>query len=180
MYILANDSLRKRQLLGECVGDIEVILPLEKEVVDLSLSPSEVAMDIAIQKAVAVADGNDEHIVIGAHTVVCFDNMIIGKPIGYEDAFRILRLLSGSVHNVITGVCIIKGDEMEIFYEVTEVGFFNYNDDYVVEYLEKFEPFNFDAAYSIEHEWLVSYIKGDYDNLLGLPVSRVREVLENF
>lgn len=180
MYILANDSLKKNQLFADSVGEFEVVLPLDEEEVDLTLSPAEVALDIAIQKACAVADGNEQHVVIGTHTVVVFDNMIIGKPIGYEDAFRILKLLNGRLHHVITGVCIIKGEKIEVFYEKTEVGFFDYNDNYIVDYLGECEPFDCDAAYSIEHGWLVSYIKGDYENVLGLPVNRIREVLETF
>ena len=178
--ILASASPRRRELLRAvgltfdvCVSDVEeTILP--------GWSADEAARGLARQKAEAVAAQHPEACVIGADTVVVIDNQILEKPKDAEDAKRMLRLLSGREHRVVTGVCLAFGSRRRVFSQETAVRFFPLSDDEIARYVATGEPMDKAGAYGIQAfgALLVEGITGDYFNVVGLPVARLMRELE--
>ena len=119
-------------------------------------------------------------IVIAADTIVELNGEIIGKPSGRDHAVEILTKLSGQVHNVITGVVIRKLEEEIAFADITEVKFHDISLTDIIYYVEKYKPYDKAGAYAIQ-EWIgvigIEWIRGDFYNVMGLPVSRVVKAL---
>ena len=113
---------------------------------------------------------------------VWIDGKILGKPSDREDAARMLRLLSGRVHSVFTGVCIMSKNTEISFFEETKVRFFSLSDDEIEKYIETGEPFDKAGAYGIQDKGalLVEGIDGDFYNVMGLPVGRLARELRFF
>jgi len=148
------------------------------------LEPEEVAVYIARNKAIAVqAERNADEVILAADTIVVLGDNIIGKPVHREDAVSILLALSGSIHKVITGVIIKKGNEEIAFADVTEVEFHNVTVSEIEFYVDKYKPYDKAGAYAIQ-EWIgvvgIKSINGDFYNVMGLPVSRVVRELKKF
>jgi len=184
MYILASKSPRRQQLLKEAGLDFRIITQSTDESYDPTLSTQEIVTHIAVQKAKAVfsqIEGNE--VVIGADTIVCLGNTIYGKPKDEEDAFRIIRELSGKVHEVMTGVCLLSKEKEHTFVETTKVFFGELTDAQIRHYIQKYQPYDKAGAYAIQ-EWIglvgIERIEGDYFNVVGLPVYRLCRELENF
>lgn len=181
-YILASQSPRRKQLLEWAEVDFEVIIANTDESYPDQLAPDEVAIHIAQQKALAVKEktGRRETI-IAADTIVVLGNEIIGKPKDREDALDILKKLSGQVHKVITGVSILNEKEHS-FADTTEVEFHPLTLEQLEFYVDKYKPYDKAGAYAIQ-EWIgvvgIKRISGDFYNVMGLPVSRVVQVLES-
>lgn len=186
--ILASGSPRRKQLLQWAEISFDVIVADTDESYPSNLSPDEVAIHIACNKAKAVQErikqntvNWDAHTIIAADTIVVLDSQIIGKPDNYEHAIEILKQLSGQVHKVITGVSILTGSKNTCFAEVTEVEFHELTSMQIEYYVEKYKPYDKAGAYAIQ-EWIgvvgVKSIKGDFYNVMGLPVSRVVKKLE--
>lgn len=163
---------------------------IEEEVLQDGGDAREVQRELARQKAAAVFDAlTDEQkkdaIVIGADTSVVCDGQILGKPEDKNDARRMLRMLSGKTHEVITGVCVRTQEKEEVFEEVTRV-VFGELDEYQTELIERYiatdEPYDKAGAYGIQQggALLVDTVEGDYFNVVGLPVRRLAYVLEHF
>ena len=180
--ILASGSPRRKQLLELAEIPFEVMVCHTDETYPQSLSPSEIAMHIAHNKTEAV-QGNfilnqevHKPIIIGADTIVVLGDDIIGKPTDKEDAIRILSLLSGKTHKVITGVCILSVTKKIVFAETTFVTFHPLTIHQVEHYVDQYKPYDKAGAYAIQ-EWIgvigIKSIKGDFYNVMGLPVSRV-------
>lgn len=181
--ILASQSPRRKQLLQWADIDFEVIVPDVDETIDEGLTVVAVAESIAATKAMAVAGQcTDEDIIISADTVVVCNGRIIGKPVNRQDAIDILQTLSANIHKVITGVCIRKGNEVQLFSDITEVHFNNLTDEQIIYYIDKYKPYDKAGAYAIQ-EWIgvvgIKKIDGDFYNVMGLPVSRVIQALKN-
>ncbi len=179
-YILASASPRRKELFEFIASDF-VIKPAN---VDESLPDNIKAEDsaeyLATIKATAVASQNSG-IVVGCDTVVVVDNKVLGKPCDKEDAFKMLSMLSGKTHKVITGVCIICGEKKVSFSEVTEVEFYTLDDKEIYSYIETGDPMDKAGAYGIQSQgcMLVKGIKGDFFNVVGLPVARLkREIVK--
>jgi septum formation protein len=182
-YVLASQSPRRKQLLEWAELDFEVIVSNTEEVFPDSLPPQEAAVYIARQKAVAVQQLiSDGRVVIAADTIVVLGNEIIGKPKNREDAVNILSRLSGQVHEVITGVVITNGGEVS-FADTTEVEFHPLTREQIEFYVDKHRPYDKAGAYAIQ-EWIgvvgIKRVKGDFYNVMGLPVSRVVQALQQF
>ena len=185
--ILASGSPRRKQLLELAEISFEVIVCHTDEIYPPGLSPSNVAIHIAHNKAETVQrnlkDNNQLSIIIGADTIVVLGDNIIGKPTDREDAIRILSLLSGKTHQVITGVCILSVTEKIVFAEETSVTFHPLTVDQIEYYVEHYKPYDKAGAYAIQ-EWIgaigIQSIKGDFYNVMGLPVSRVAGELDKF
>ena len=185
--ILASGSPRRKQLLELAEIPFEVIVCHTDEIYPPGLSPSNVAIHIAHNKAETVQrnlkDNTQLSIIIGADTIVVLGDNIIGKPTDREDAIRILSLLSGKTHQVITGVCILSVTEKIVFAEETSVTFHPLTVDQIEYYVEHYKPYDKAGAYAIQ-EWIgaigIQSIKGDFYNVMGLPVSRVAGELDNF
>jgi septum formation protein len=183
-YILASQSPRRKQLLEWAEVDFEIVLHPIDETYPEGLTPTQVAEHIATEKAKAVADitGN-EKIIIAADTIVVLEKDIIGKPKDRDDAISILTALSGREHKVITGVAIRDKNREEVFHDVTEVAFHDLTNEQIEFYVDKYKPYDKAGAYAIQ-EWIgvvgIKEIKGDFYNVMGLPVSRVVQMLETF
>ena len=179
--ILASSSPRRQELLA--LADIKFNLCIKSidETIPEGMSPEEAAETTAMKKATAVAEISDEAIVIGADTIVVLDGEILGKPKDREDAFRMLRALSGRTHQVITGVCLTIGKQNRIFHVVSTVKFYDLTDEQIKRYVTTGEPMDKAGAYGIQGKGclLVEKIDGDYFNIVGLPIARVaREIKE--
>jgi len=178
--ILASASPRRSELLRAVGIPFEVCVSDVEEVVLPGWMADQAARELARQKAEAVAARHPEDCVIGADTVVVIDGQILEKPKDHEDAKRMLRLLSGREHRVITGVCIVCGDRRRVFSQETAVRFFPLGDEEIARYVATGEPMDKAGAYGIQAfgALLVEGITGDYFNVVGLPVARVARELE--
>ena len=183
-YILASQSPRRKQLLQWAEIDFEVLVKNTDETYPEGLSPKDVAVYIAKQKAVAVANSiQDNRIIIAADTIVVLENEIIGKPRDRSEAIRILERLSGRHHKVITGVVLMSEQKDHSFADVTDVEFYELSPNQIHFYVDKYKPYDKAGAYAIQ-EWIgvvgIKGIKGDFYNVMGLPVSKVIKALYEF
>jgi septum formation protein len=185
--ILASGSPRRKQLLELAEIPFEVIVSDADESFPAGLSSSETAMHIAENKALAVQSNLLQHnghaqTIIAADTVVVLENQIIGKPKDRKDAIAILTNLSGKTHQVITGVCILSSEKKIIFAEETEVEFHPLSISQIAYYIDHYKPYDKAGAYAIQ-EWIgaigIRSIKGDFYNVMGLPVSRLIKELQS-
>jgi septum formation protein len=179
--VLASQSPRRKQLLEWAEVDFEIMVHPTDEAYPEGLNPIEVALYIAKEKAKAVLPNVQEKTVIAADTIVVLGNEVIGKPKNKEDAVAILSKLSGQQHQVITGVSILKSSTEISFADVTEVEFHSLTTEQIRFYVEKYQPYDKAGAYAIQ-EWIgvvgIKRINGDFYNVMGLPVSRVVQALE--
>lgn len=180
--VLASNSPRRRELLAGLGIPFEVrILNGIEESYPSSMPVSEVALYIAGLKAEAYRSkmASDE-IIITADTVVIVDDEILGKPVDKADADRMLRLLSGRTHQVMTGVCLVAEGWEKRFSVTTDVTFKILSDEEINYYITTYKPFDKAGAYGIQ-EWIgyigVTALKGSYYNVMGLPVQRIYEAL---
>jgi septum formation protein len=181
-YILASQSPRRKQLLEWAEVDFEIIVEPTDESYPDNLPPDQVAVHIAVGKAKAVQQKTgEERLIIAADTIVVVDNDIIGKPAHREEAISILKRLSGRHHQVITGVCLLRGSEEVLFADTTGVEFHSLTDEQIAFYVDKYKPYDKAGAYAIQ-EWIgvvgIKCVNGDFYNVMGLPVSRVVQALD--
>src|SRR5258708_37187856 len=134
---------------------------------------------LALEKGRAIAKQRPQDIVLGADTVVVVDNQILGKPRDGVDAVRMLRMLSGRDHQVITAVCLVQGGEPLMANETTQVTMSEISEQQIAEYAATGEPMDKAGAYAIQgiaSRW-IPRIEGDYSNVVGLPVALVWRML---
>ena len=182
--ILASQSPRRRELLHLAEIEFEVIVADTDESYPSGLSFNEIAIYIAKNKALAIAEKNNSNkIIIAADTIVVCDREVIGKPTDDVDAVKIISKLSGNKHTVITGVYIFNKSKEIFFADVTEVTFHSLTSSQINYYVKKYKPFDKAGAYAIQ-EWIgavgIKNINGDFYNVMGLPISRVVAALEQF
>jgi len=180
--ILGSQSPRRSQLLSELGLKFEVVVRDTDEVVDELLKPIAVVKAIATKKAEAFFNDFEGAVIITADTiVVTSDQKILGKPKSKAEAFHVLKMLSGDIHEVITAVCILEDEKLITFSESTEVEFYPLSDDEINFYIEKYEPFDKAGSYGIQ-EWIgrigIKSIKGEYTNVVGLPTARLYQELK--
>lgn len=180
--ILASQSPRRYELLKLITEDFSVLPAQGEEVVPEGLSPAEVVQLLAQQKAREIRSlykNNPSEVIIAADTVVAIDGKILGKPKDAFDAADMLSLLSGRVHSVFTGVCVIDGERERVFAEETKVEFYPLTTEEIRAYIATGEPMDKAGAYGIQEKgaMLVKRIDGDYYNVMGLPVGRLSRVL---
>lgn len=180
--ILASNSPRRREILGKFINFEAVTAEVEEDNVFYK-SPQTLVMALAFEKANSVAAKHEDAIVIGADTVVEIEGEILGKPKSRDDAKRMMELLSGKPHKVITGFAIIdlSSDKKYMDYEVTEVTFKDISADEIENYLNKAEYMDKAGAYGIQDDaaLFVDKIKGDYLNIVGFPISKIYTVLKD-
>jgi septum formation protein len=177
--ILASSSPRRKELLENLRLTFAISSSDVDESFDPELSPEEIVMELAERKARAVFKQNSDAFVIGSDTIVVANNRILGKPADEAEAVRMLKTLSGSQHEVYTGVCIVSPTSSAKFYEKTEVWFWELTDDEIRSYVQSGEPLDKAGAYGIQQlgSMLVKKINGDYFAVVGLPVARtIREL----
>lgn len=177
---LASASPRRKELLKMICKDFKVVPADIDESFSNEINPFEVAEKIAVKKAQAISDENS--LIIACDTVVILGEKIMGKPKDELSAFEMLSDLSGKVHTVITGVCLCYKGKSYSFSEKTEVEFYPLLIEEINEYIKTGEPFDKAGAYGIQGLGgvLVKGIKGDFYNVVGLPVSRLKREISRF
>lgn len=181
--VLASQSPRRRELLAGLIPDFEIITDNSEEVVDPELLPEEVVKKLAMQKAQNVAKKADtDAIIIAADTIVFIDGQILGKPKDEADAAVMLRKLSGREHHVCTGIAVVDNKTGKAVSDIqrTAVCFKPLSDGEIDRYIATGEPMDKAGAYGIQNlgALFVEGIKGDYFNVVGLPVCRLAQVLK--
>lgn len=185
--VLASNSPRRKELLAGLELDFEVrVLKDIDESYPSSLVGDEIPKYISMQKARAyLSTLKSNEILITSDTIVYLNGEVLGKPKDDEDAFRMLRTLSGCTHDVITGVTVVYGQEggepkISNFATTTKVTFKELTDNEINHYIKVYKPFDKAGAYGIQ-EWIgfigVRAIEGSYFNVMGLPVQRLYEEL---
>lgn len=183
-YILASRSPRRQQLLHELGLRFEVVTRDWTENYPADLKGEEIALFVANEKAKTFkSEVKDNEIVITADTIVWCNNKVLDKPTGKDDAWRILREISGNTHEVITGVCLLSKKKQTSFCSSTKVTFTELSDEEINFYINSFSPYDKAGAYGIQ-EWIgiaaCSFIEGSYLNVMGLPVEQVYHELQKF
>ncbi len=187
--ILASASPRRKELL-EKAGFCFQVLPAGGKEVITRTEPSEIVEELSYQKAYEIKqrkfieEPEKEFLIIGADTIVAMDHKILGKPKNEEEAVRTLLSLQGRVHQVYTGVTLIAGKETDFrvrsFHERTDVEFYPVSEEKIRAYVSTGEPMDKAGSYGIQGKWgiYVKGIRGDYNNVVGLPVPRLLYEME--
>ena len=178
--ILASQSPRRRELLGLAGLDFTVRVADIDESMDPKAAPFDEVARVSRLKALAVSrDPGD--VVIAADTIVVCEGKVLGKPRDEEDAFRILSLLSGRHHEVMTGMTVVKDDEIITHTEVTKIHFRDLHPDEIRAYIASGEPMDKAGAYGIQGgaALFADEMVGDYYNVMGLPVCRLAMILRS-
>lgn len=180
--ILASDSPRRRELLANLGLNFKSCSPKANEYFDPSLPIWQALEKVAYAKAESGALTYPDNVVIGADTIVVIDDEILGKPNDPMEAKKMLKKLSGRTHYVYTGVAIAYKGEIETFHEKTEVCFYPLDDAFIDWYLSTKESYDKAGAYGIQGKGmvLVEKINGDYNNVVGLPVSSLYRHLSKY
>ena len=180
--ILASGSPRRRALLDMVGISCEVCIPDIEENTDKTV-PSEIVKDLSLQKALSVAPKYPGQAVLAADTIVEIDGRILGKPKTEDEAFSMLKMLSGRTHSVYTGVALIFPDgSRDSFYSETRVTMLDNSDDLIRDYISTGEPMDKAGSYGIQGTgaYLVEKVDGDYGTIVGLPVSIVFRKLREY
>lgn len=183
MFVLASASPRRRELLTQIGLTFEVQTADIDETPQLAEDAVSYVKRLAEHKAAAVfsRQGNQARLVVlGADTAVLCEGQILGKPVDEADAARMLRLLSGRTHRVITGVALVTATARQVAAEVTEVQMTALTEKQIADYVASGEPMGKAGAYAIQGRAarFIPRIEGCYFNVVGLPLARVSAMLE--
>ncbi len=183
MLILASSSPRRAKLMKDAGLDF-IVEPshVDEDIHDEKMKPEEFVCELAKLKAVHVAGKYPNDIVIGADTIVVYEDQILGKPKDEEDAYRMLKLLSDDKHVVYTAVALVQGEKIKTFVSATDVWMKNLSDLEIRNYIKTGEPMDKAGAYGIQGEGgaLVDHYKGDFFTIVGLPLKELLEALKAF
>jgi septum formation protein len=182
--ILASKSPRRQYLMKELGLEFEVHTKDVDESFPENLKAQEIPLYLCQKKADAFDEElTDNTIVITADTIVWIDNQVLNKPENFDDAVRMLKLLSGKKHEVYTGVCLRSKHKTKTFYALTNVYFKELSQEEIEYYINNFNPYDKAGAYGAQ-EWIgyiaVEKIEGSYFNVMGLPVRELYEELLKF
>lgn len=187
--ILASGSPRRKMLMEWAELKFDIIVSDADESFPPETTPNDAALLIAKKKNVAVQEmlSKTGHainsLIVSADTIVVLKGEIIGKPTDREDAIRILKKLSGQKHEVITAVVMSDGNKEISFTDTTYVSFHKLTTDQIIYYIDKYKPYDKAGAYAIQ-EWIgivgIKSIKGDFYNVMGLPISRILLLIGDF
>ena len=182
--LLASSSPRRRELLSEAGVEFEVVSPQVAESESTALSIRELTTLNATKKALAVARARPDSVVLAADTLVALDGLVIGKPADMDDAFAIVRRLSGREHQVCTAVFIHRAEprQTESFYVVSHVQFRELSDAQISAYFGKINPLDKAGAYAAQGHGreIIEDIGGSYTNVVGLPMDETLAALRRF
>ena len=184
-FVLASASPRRKELLTQigipfriCVSDADEIITQKY--------PEDIVKELAQIKAGEVFErGNQDAVVIGADTIVAYNENILGKPKTEEEAYEMIKMLQGNIHQVYTGMCIIWQEEgntkIRSFASVTEVEIYDMSEEEIRSYIATKEPYDKAGAYGIQGYFAryVKQIRGDYNNVVGLPVGSLYQILNS-
>ncbi|WP_244833581.1 Maf-like protein [Clostridium sp. BJN0001] len=183
--ILASASERRKELLKRIFNEFEIIEScFDERIVEFNGSVDEYVKKISFGKAEEVKkrfeDLNDT-IIISADTVVCVDNNILGKPRDKQEAFEMLKKLSGKKHSVYSGVTVMYGDKVLSESVCTDVFFSNITDKEIMKYIDTGEPMDKAGAYGIQGKGglFVEKINGCYYNIVGLPINKLKTMIKS-
>lgn len=180
--VLASASPRRAELLSQVGITYEVIKPELEEKPDPGKNPCDIALALAEEKARSVAQKLDRGVVLAADTLVVYRGELMGKPVDQDDARRMLRLLSGSRHEVITGLVLLDSASglMEKDYAITTVWMRSISEVEIDDYVEGGEPLDKAGGYGIQGRaaLFVDRIDGCYFNVVGLPLSLLYDMMQ--
>ena len=178
--ILASASPRRKELLSLITEDFKIIPSGAKETVPDGIPPEKQPEYLARLKAEDIAKKYPHGTVIAADSSVIVAECVLGKPRGREQAKTMLKMLAGRTHKVITGCAVIKNGECRSFSSVTEVEFYPLTEKEIEEYIATGEPFDKAGAYGIQGKGglHVKAIRGDWYNVVGLPVARLARIVD--
>lgn len=191
--ILASQSPRRRELLELVTKDFEIQVPeidekrienalLQNRDDDFLVTAKKLVLELSSRKAAVIQKINRDALVIGADTVVVLNDKILGKPIDEVDAYNMIKQLSGNIHQVLTGVSIRYGKVEDQFVSVSQIKFYEWNEQMrreVADYASSGKANDKAGGYGIQEEaglW-VKWIKGDYNNIVGLPIAKLNRRL---
>ena len=177
--ILASQSPRRRELMAHFPFPFSVQVSCAEEEMDPKKAPQAEVARVSRAKAEAIPRGQDD-LVIGADTIVVCDGQVLGKPKDEADALRMLSLLSGKRHQVMTGVTVLQGTRSRVFTEITDIYFRPLTEAELLSYIRTGEPMDKAGAYGIQGRagLFVEKIVGDYYNVVGLPICKLSQVLK--
>jgi septum formation protein len=181
--ILASGSPRRQQFFRDLDLDFEIRLKEVDEVYPSHLKGNEITNFLAVLKSNEFeGELAENEILVTSDTIVWHNDKALGKPKDYEDAFAMLKSLSGSTHEVFTSVCFKTISKTEVISDVTKVSFHTLKDDEIKYYLDHYHPFDKAGSYGIQ-DWFgyigVAKIEGSYPNVMGLPIDKVYQYLRN-
>ena len=183
--VLASKSPRRQELLKGIGVDFTILTKEVDESFPSRLQLIDVAPFLSLKKAKAFEDAElpENYMVITADTVVIVENEILGKPKDRDDAVRMMKLLSGKVHKVVTGVTVHTKEKTKTFSVTSKVTFETLDNQEVDYYIDNFKPYDKAGAYGVQ-EWIgyigVSNVEGSYYNVMGLPTQKLYKVLKEF
>lgn len=180
-YILASASPRRCELLKLITKNFLIMPAKVDETVPQNISAEFSPEFLSVKKARAIAESHPDDLVIGADTAVFSDGAMLGKPKDADDAKGMLKALSGKTHFVITGCALFYKGKSLSFSEKTYVEFYNLTDSEIDYYIATGSPFDKAGSYGIQDGGglFVKGIDGDYNNVVGLPVARLKREIEN-
>ena len=178
--ILASQSQRRRELF-QLIGLEYTCIPSDADENVPFTEPGEFVELLALRKAAAVKKNHPGSCVVGSDTVVWLDNEIIGKPHDREDAYRILRKLSGRTHTVYTGIAVLTDDSTQLCHETTRVTFEDLSDELIWDYIDTGDPMDKAGAYGVQGlgAVLVKKVEGCYFTVIGMSIPKLCEMLKN-
>ena len=180
--ILGSQSPRRKELLAGLDIDFEIKTIDVEENYPATMMGVDIPMFLARKKASAYTL-SEEDLLITADTIVWYKGTVYGKPTDRNDAKRMLKTLSGQMHQVITGVCITTKNRQKTFHVTSDVFFARFSDAEIEYYLDHYQPYDKAGSYGIQ-EWIgyvgVERIEGSYFNVMGLPVQRLYTELKHW
>ena len=180
--ILASKSPRRKELMELLRVPFDIIVSDIEENIDYDNDLVKEIEKLSYQKAEAVFRDHDDALVIGADTIVKIGNDVLGKPHSIEEAKKMLRELSDNTHEVVTGVTIMYGDNVETFSKVASVTFYPLTDEEIDEYIKTNEPLDKAGSYAIQGDGakFIKEIDGDFYTIVGLPVAELYHRLKKY
>ena len=180
--ILASKSPRRKELMELLRVPFDIIVSDIEENIDFDNDLVKEIEKLSYQKAEAVFRDHDDALVIGADTIVKIGNDVLGKPHSIEEAKKMLRELSDNTHEVVTGVTIMCGNDVETFSKVASVTFYPLTDEEIDEYIKTNEPLDKAGSYAIQGDGakFIKEIDGDFYTIVGLPVAELYHRLKKY
>lgn len=182
--VLASGSPRRRKLLANAGFEYVVVEPVIREVISAEITLREATSWNALRKGLAIARLRPNDIVLAADTLIALDGLVLGKPANRAEAVRILRLLSGSTHEVTTGVFVahLGSGRSETFCVTSEVAFKKLSEQMIRDYLVRIDPLDKAGAYAAQGDGrlIISRISGSRSNVIGLPLEKTCAALRRF
>ena len=176
--ILASQSPRRKELLGLLGIPFTIEVPKADETMEPEKDPAQQVAEVSRRKALATSAG-EKDVVVAADTIVVCDGQILGKPKDRADAVRMLQMLSGRTHQVMTGMTVLRGDQCRTVTEVTDIHFRKLSEEEICRYVATKEPMDKAGGYGIQGgaALFAERLVGDYYNVVGLPVCRLWQLL---